>query len=476
MAHDDFITEPPRKTSVLFRTDVAVVGGGPAGFMAAMAAARTGADVVLIERSNCLGGNATSGLVLTMGGFHSWTERHELVVDGIPGEFRGTLAAGGGMRDSDGVVQDFDPEQFKLLADDMLQRAGVKVVLHALGVCPLTDGSNTEGVVIESKSGRQAVIAKVTVDATGDADIAYRAGAACEKSPVLQPATMCFLVSGVSSPLPSRRDSAQTLDEAMHGSGTDGGIDVAAFERWRAARWKTQNPLYETEPNRYLRDNMREAYRRGEIDSFGGPWGMGLYENELWINSVRQYIDATDALSLTAGETNGRKQAQQIVDYWKKNIPGFEQSRLSQTAACLGVRETRRIVGAQTLTARHITENPELDDAVAMGCWPIDVHPDANNTYNNQHLATVGFTPVPYQIPYGCLVPKTIDGLLAAGRCISATREGMGSIRVMGTCMALGHAAGTAAALAGCHAVEPRNVDIGELQTRLHDQKAITHL
>ncbi len=468
----EYIVEAARQTPVWRSVDVVVVGGGPAGLIAAAAAARNGASTVLVEQTGCLGGMATSGLVLTLGGFYSWNETHERVVDGLPGELLAHLRQLDGVRDSDGVVLDFDPEAFKFAADQFVMTAGVTPLFHALGVAPWLGADGVQGVIIESKSGRQVVRAKVVIDATGDADLAYRAGVPCEKSPTLQPATLCFMLNGLTQNLPARERLAET---AGAGESPEVGSEISAAARveWEKLRWTLQNPLYETPPNRFLRDRMQPARERGELASFGGPWGLGLYADEVWFNVTRQYIDATEAESLTQGELGGRRQAREIVDFWRRQIPGFAHSRLQQTASHLGIRETRRIGGKAVLDADTILAHSRRDDAIALGCWPIDVHPAGDDSYARQHLPHVGGTPRPYGIPYGCLVPREVDGLLVAGRCVSATREGQGSLRVMGTCMALGQAAGTAAALAVQAGLPPRRLDCRALRARLREQNAI---
>jgi hypothetical protein len=475
----DYVTEAVRQTPVYRTVDVVVIGGGPAGLMAAVAAAREGASTIIVEKNGYLGGMATSGMVLTLGGIHSWTPSCDQVVKGIPSEFIARLRRQGKMRSQNGVVLDFDPESFKILADEMILEAGVVPLFHALGVEPLMDKKCVKGVIIESKSGRFALRSSVVIDATGDADIAYRAGVPCQKSKTLQPATMCFMLGGVTQYVPSRQNTRELTELGDETPPPPYEPDILGNEldEWRQLRWALQNPLESTPPNRLLRKRMDQAKDRKEISPFGGPWGMGLYVDEIWFNTTRQYVDATDVESLTRGEINGRRQVQEIINYWRQHIKGFGHSRLRQTASQLGIRETRRIVGECILGAEQIVEEYRGSDSIALGCWPIDVHPAPDGSYKGQNLNHVGFHPQqPYGIPYGCLVPLNVDGLLVAGRCIATTREGQGSIRVMGTCMALGQAAGTAAALAAQAALLPRKLNPERIRARLIERNAIVDL
>lgn len=474
----DYVVEPERRIPVLTSADVVVVGGGPAGLAAAIAAARNGATTALIERNNCFGGNATSGMVMALGGYTSWTEPHERVVGGIPQELFSRMVDIGGARDSGGVILEYDPEAFKTVADEMVLDAGIVPFLNSLGVSPWMNGTDIRGVIIESKSGRHAIPAQVVVDATGDADIAARAGVPTEKAENLQPATMCFRLRGVKRQLPTAAavpdksievDVARLADEA-------GALPLEALERWRRFRWQIEHPLLGTRTpvtNR-IRALMEDALARGELSWFGGPWFAGLDEDETWVNVTRQLVDATDVRSLTRGEIEGRRQVREVIEFWRENVPGFADCQLLMTASRLSIRETRRIVGEHVLCGEDIVTRKAMGDSIAKGCWPIDVHRLRGEvlTAEEEHYRGFKYRP-PFQIPYRCLVPLGVDHLLVAGRCISATREGMGAIRVMGTCMALGQAAGTAAALAVATRVGLRNLDTVQLQCMLRDQGAL---
>ena len=295
---------------------------------------------------------------------------------------------------------------------------------------------------------------------------------------MLQPATMCFRVRGVRTPLAEGAASpAEGIEVDTEWLAKQAGdLPLAALEQWRRFRWEIEHPLVgtRTPTTNRIRAMMRRAYEEGEVSKSGGPWFAGLDESEVWVNATEQFIDSTDVRSLTEGEMAGRRQARELLGYWRRHVPGFESSELLMTAQQLGIRESRRIVGEHVLSGDDIIERRPVHDPIAMGCWPIDVHLRPGETPTPEEQRFRGFKPrPPYPIPYRCLVPLEIDQLLVAGRCISSTREGMGSIRVMGTCMALGEAAGTAAALAASAHVRPRDLDTATLCRTLRNQGAI---
>jgi hypothetical protein len=251
-----------------------------------------------------------------------------------------------------------------------------------------------------------------------------------------------------------------------------GPLPVAALDKWRRLRWRIEHPLLGTRSptTNQMRAAMTAAVEKGELASFGGPWFAGLDESEVWVNTTQQFIDATDVRSLTSGEIDGRRQVREVIDFWKRNVDGFENAALLCTAARLSIRETRRVMGEHVLTAEDVIEARPAPDGIALGCWPIDVHRSKGEALSERDRQYRGHRPTPYRIPYRCLVPLKVDQLLVAGRCISTSREGMGSIRVMGTCMAIGEAAGTAAALAARRGIRPRDLDIEALQSALRRQ------
>jgi len=428
------IIEPERRIPVVREVDVVVVGGGPAGFITAVAAARNGARTLLIERYGFLGGMATSALVGPFG----LRDRERPVVEGIPKEFLDRLeAAGGALRSYEGRWEEcaFDPEVFKYIADQMVEEAGAELLLHSFACNTVVEDNKIKAVIIENKSGRQAIVGKVFVDATGDGDIAALSGVPYEKGRkedgLFQPMTLMYRL---------------------------GNVKVESI-------WADEKPLSE---------KMKEARKRGEVPPyrvcFGSP-GSTIREGEISVNTTRLYGDGTKVEDLTRAQVQGRKDVRKLVDFWRQHAPAYSQSHLIDTAPQVGVRETRRIIGEYVLTADDILNYRKFDDVIALGNWPIDLHDPTGGT-KEADIAIHLKRDRAYQIPYRCLIPKEIDNLLVAGRCISTTREVNGSTRVMPICMALGQAAGTAAALAVRHKVSPRNLDVSILQKRLLEQGA----
>lgn len=446
-------TEKAREIPVLDSVDVLVVGGGPAGIGAAVGAARTGCRTMLIENMGSFGGMWTNGLVTTLGGYNSWLRPYTRCVDGVMGEWLRMAAQKNGAEDNRSWVLSSDPEVMKITADELLAQNGVKCLLHTLMTEVIMEGDTVKGVIVENTDGRAAIMARTIVDCTGNGDVMARAGAEYEIAPQLQPMTVPFFLADVNP-----QGEMGYEDELLIPMGPEPGYLGPDMMPYTTRRRDV------TVDN----DRLKKGYELGELPFFGGPWFGGLRVNYPWVNTTRVYGNAVNAAELTEAEMTGRREAHQIVDFYRRNIPGFEKAWIMTTGATIGIRETRRMVGEYKLTSHDIHTDKKFDDSIALGVWPIDVHPQKGE--NGAHDM---FVPLPYQIPYRSLVPRKIDNLLVAGRCISTDREAMGTIRVGATCGATGHAAGVAAALAAQKGVTPRELDTRCLQSALKHQNAL---
>jgi hypothetical protein len=413
----DTVLEPARKIPVVADVDVVVVGGGPGGVPAALAAARAGAKVMLVERYAFLGGHATADLMNCYNGFRNQQPPNDMqTVKGIPAEIVAEIHKVGGTSMDVSYPQaaknldrgeltycvGLDPEAVKYVKLKMLVDAGVELLLHSWAAAALCDGNRVTGVIVQNKSGRQAIRAKVTVDATGDGDIAANAGADFFQA-----------------------DKAKLLHWSL-------------MLRFANVDKKKLRGM----PGILVKDSLV-------------VWGPGIGN-----------VDGTDVNDLTRAEIKTRLKVPGHVAGRLKQ-PGFENAYLVESATNIGVRETRHIVGEHFLTGKEIIDGKRFKDVVAVGSNPIPGYREPNGRRRRFFLKHEG-----YDIPYRCLVPKKIDGLLTSGRCISHDSLAAQSARAMATCMAIGHAAGAAAAVAVRRKVQPRKVAVSELQKLLLDQKA----
>lgn len=451
------LAEPSREIPIIGGYDVAVIGGGPGGFPAAIAAARLGARVVLIERYGFLGGLATAGQIGPILGHKVYGTDAEAALGGIPEELCRRMADLGGAPPWEDALKQwgvpFDVETMKYVLDRMVEDAGVNVLLHAFNVDAVVGDSRIEAAVIESKSGRQAITARTFVDATGDADLAFRAGAPVTKG--------------------------RRADGAMQSMGSI----------FRIGRVSQRSE----EQRKIGAQRLKEAIQSGELYMYNpgtGNKGSTVRDDEATVNATRAAGDSTNVQDLTAAEIKIRRETWDIVQFYRRNVPGMENCHLISTPTQVGPRESRQVVGETRITGDDVRAGAKSDESVARCAYWIDIHCPLGRVLNDTHLCWTKCPNDPpcimfesfkddlpeelhppkgdyFSIPYGCLVAKDVDNLLVSGRCISADHQAMAATRVMGTCMAIGQAAGTAAAMAAGQGVPAREVDVSALRERL---------
>lgn len=453
------IIEKQRETKVIATPDVLVVGSGPAGIGAAIASARMGAKTLLVEKYGFVGGNMTVAMVNPMFTFHDINGRQ--VINGIAGEFVSRMVADGvstghvtDMTFDNASMTPFDPEGCKVLLFKMLEEAGVQILLHSLVVGTQVEKGKVSSVIIESKSGREAICPRYVIDCSADADVAVSADAdyiaGRKEDGAMQPATLYFRIGGVNN-LDLRRWMKENRN-LLKDDPTDEEIDSQ-----KAMAFLGLNEL------------IKKAVETGELDDEVAPRIL-MYElphGQFSVNTTRlQNVDGTNTADLTRAEVLLRKQVIQIFHFLKRHIGGFENSFIVDSGIQVGIRETRHIVGDYTLSENDILNGTAFYDGIACGTFAIDIHPP----YGKQQIFT-GSGKVVYEIPYRCLLPVGLDNLLVAGRCISATHTAFGSIRVMATCMAMGQGAGVAAALIAQKGISTREIDTTELRQELLREK-----
>lgn len=428
--------EPARDIPLLPPMDVVVCGGGPAGAGAALAAARNGARTMIIEKEICLGGMSTAGMLNRLGPYH---DRKDIILHGIPWEILRRLIARGLAQEP--VICEpknwmdywlvFDPEAMKRLLDELMLEAGVHLRLGTQVVAPIMDGDCMTGVLLESKSGREAVMARTVIDCTGDADIAFRAGVPFrygrDDDGRTQPFTLMSKYLNMDWPRAFAYVGAhyETLVEKAREFGND--FVLAGTDNW-------------------------------------------MHPEESYFNCLHMYdVNGTDAGHLTRSAIELRRKLWANMEVLRRHVPGCERISLITTAAAVGVRESRRIEGDYTLTDEDVLEGRAFSDQVYRYACFVDIHEPKPGS--RSRLADRSLPPgVSYGVPFRCLVPKQVENLLVAGRCLSATHAALASVRMMPSCMAMGQAAGTAAALAVQNSIPVRQIDPDRLRERLAEQ------
>ncbi len=400
---------------VLDHFDVVVAGGGPAGIGASIRSARLGMRTLLVERYGFLGGMWTAGFVNPI--HDSWNK------DGVVRELIGNLKDRNAWGGFYGMCFDF--EWMKRVLDQMIHDSGVSLLLHTWIADAWIQGDAIRGIIVENKSGRTAISARIVIDCTGDGDVAFHAGAphflGRPKDGLCQPMSTIFILGNIEYRQGDSHDVAKMVRDAL-----------------------LECP-----------EEFDPTYTRPYIIQLPNP-GRVVVE---WVH-VRNKL-GTNADQLTSAEIEGRAHVFRIIDFMKRRLPLFRDVELLAIAPQIGVRETRRIQGLYTLTQEDCVHGAQFDDGIVNVEFNLDIHQPDGIDQDNLDVK-------PYQIPYRCLVPVSLDGLLTAGRCISGTHEAHSSYRVTANCMAMGEAAGIAAALACQGGMRLRDIDTSELRAILN--------
>ena len=432
------LNEPSRDTPVYGEYDVVVLGGGPAGMAAAVAAASAGRSTLLVERYGFLGGMGTAAGVTNFCGLHANVHGDiRQVVHGVADDLLARIDRLGGLNEPHSlfgktVAQAYDTAAYKIAADDLMQSAGVKLLFHALAAgVAMESAGHIKALFVETKSGRRAVVGRAFIDCSGDGDLAAWAGARYEKGDgagnFLYPSTM-FRLNGID---PERAGKAwEIIPQLM---------------------------LRAQEEGRYTFPRKTPIVRPQKS---GIEWRVNLTQ---LANAQGNAMDGTDADELSQAEVLGRRQIASVAGFLKE-VPGFEHSYIVDIAPQVGIRETRRVIGRYMLTESDVLDCASFDDTIGVNGWPLELHLKGDVEFRWPQIpGSRGFN----QLPYRMTVPAAMDNLWVAGRCASMTHEAQSAARVTGACFVMGQAAGTAAHLAlgaGCNADA---VDVRALQSHL---------
>jgi hypothetical protein len=439
------IQEAARTVPVMAETEVLVVGSGPGGLAAALASARQGAETILMERFGCFGGNITQACVESI----AWY-RHPQTIEagGIGMEFeQRAVEMNAATPEVQSISHALNSEMFKCMADRMVIESAVRPLLHCYFVEPIMDGAKIVGVITESKSGRQAILARRVIDATGDADIAARAGTPYTQTPLSDRmgVTVSFACSGV-----DKKRFMEYVD-----------ANPGSYKQWATETTGKEDNMFSP----FIARPFQKAKEAGEIPAdieIAGTWSTISDEGEAtYLNVVYMLgYDCTNVWELTRGEMEGRQQALWAIQALNKYLPGFEKAKLRNFCASLGTRESRKIIGRGNLSGRQTRSQARFEDSIG-------IFPEFLDAYGTVILPTTGRY---FQVPYGIILPQKVENLLVVGRAVAGDQQSHAATRQMMCCAVTGQGAGVAAAVSLQAGVTVGEVDIKKLQGEIQKQ------
>lgn len=447
------ILEPAREVPVIHETEVLVVGSGPGGLAAAIASARAGVKTTLVERYGCFGGNITQ---VGVEGF-AWY-RHPATIDseGIGREFEDRARAmGAALPEPQSISHALDAEGFKYVADCLVEEAGVIPMLHRMFVAPIMEGDTIRGIIVESKAGREAILARLVIDASGDADVAHRAGAPTQMHPKaeMMSVSVMFSMCGVNK---GRFIDAVKADPQTY-------ADWAKDGEWSVTTAGKEDEMFSP----FLRKPFQQAHKAGllpdSLKTIAGTWGTVSDQGDLtYLNLVHMNLDGTNPDDLTFGEIEGRRQAMQAVEALRRFQPGCESAKLRNFGMTLGIRDTRKIDAAYNLTDADVRGEGRFEDSIG-------IFPEFIDGYGLLIIPTTGRY---FHVPYRSMLPGKVKGLIVTGRTIGGDKVSHAAVRNMMCCAVAGQGAGTAAAVGIKTGRDFAGVDIAMVQAELRRQGA----